>query len=47
MAWLLDEVLADWSKRAAEAVAADRATGHGPPATAEVTRVLTQVVLSF
>lgn len=47
MAWLLGEVLADWSQRAAEAVAADRAEGHGPPATAEVTRILTRVVLSF
>ncbi|MEW2222476.1 hypothetical protein AB0939_24770 [Streptomyces sp. NPDC006990] len=47
MAWLLGEILADCSKRAAEAVAADRAKGHGPPATAEVTRVLTRVVLSF
>ncbi|MEW2290224.1 zinc-ribbon domain-containing protein [Streptomyces sp. NPDC047841] len=47
MAWLLGEVLADWSQRAAEAVAADRAKGHEPPATAEVTRVLTRVALSF
>ncbi|WP_329303830.1 hypothetical protein OG410_41080 [Streptomyces sp. NBC_00659] len=47
MAWLLSETLADWSQRAAEAIAADRAKGHGPPATAEVTRVLTRVVLSF
>lgn len=30
MAWLLGEILADWSQRAAEAVAADRAKGHGP-----------------
>nr|WP_254650952.1 DUF4158 domain-containing protein [Streptomyces sp. GbtcB7] len=40
MAWLLGEILADWSRRAAETVAADREKGHGPPATAEVTRVL-------
>ncbi|MGW0949268.1 hypothetical protein ACWD4O_42995 [Streptomyces sp. NPDC002623] len=46
-AWLLGKILADWSQRAAEAVAADRAEGHGPPVTAEVTRVLTRVVLSF
>ncbi|WP_159401434.1 hypothetical protein [Streptomyces maremycinicus] len=38
-AWLLGEILADWSQPAAEAVAAGRAKGHGPPATVEVTRV--------
>ncbi|MFH0245818.1 hypothetical protein ACGRHY_26415 [Streptomyces sp. HK10] len=47
MAWLLGEILADWSQRAAGAVAADRAEGHGPPATADVTRALTPVVLSL
>ncbi|WP_158238951.1 hypothetical protein [Streptomyces barkulensis] len=31
----------------AEVVAADRAEGHGPPATADVTQALTPVVLSF
>ncbi|MCY1649318.1 zinc-ribbon domain-containing protein [Streptomyces sp. NPDC048212] len=47
MAWLLGELLAAWSQRAAEAVAADRAKGYGPPATTEVTRVLTKVVLTL
>ncbi|MEU6479826.1 hypothetical protein ABZ858_23655 [Streptomyces sp. NPDC047017] len=44
---LLGEILAAWSQRAAEAVAADRAKGYGPPSTAEVTRVLTKVMLSL
>ncbi|TVP36256.1 hypothetical protein A3L22_30000 [Streptomyces griseus subsp. griseus] len=47
MAWVLGEILAAWSQRAAEAVAADPAKGYGPPSPAEVTRVLTKVVLSF
>nr|WSZ95894.1 hypothetical protein OH820_09735 [Streptomyces sp. NBC_00857] len=33
MAWLLSEILADWSQGAAEAVAANRAEGHGPTVT--------------
>ncbi|MFJ2597417.1 zinc-ribbon domain-containing protein [Streptomyces erythrochromogenes] len=47
MAWSLGEILSAWSQRAAEAVAADRANGHAAPSTADVTRVLTKVVLSF
>ncbi|MFD3472047.1 hypothetical protein ACFWWM_38150 [Streptomyces sp. NPDC058682] len=47
MAIMLGNILADWSQRAAAAVARDRATGHRPPATAEITRSLTQAVTSF
>ncbi|MGK4586016.1 zinc-ribbon domain-containing protein [Kitasatospora sp. HPMI-4] len=47
LAWLLGEVLADWSQNAAEAVAANRADGHRPPTTAELTRSLTRAVLSL
>ncbi|MGW3046341.1 hypothetical protein ACWC9T_41715 [Kitasatospora sp. NPDC001159] len=47
LAWLLGEVLADWSQSAAEAVAANRADGHAPPTTAELTRSLTRAVLSL
>ncbi|MER7309965.1 hypothetical protein E5082_30020 [Streptomyces griseoluteus] len=47
VAWLLGEIFAAWSQRAAEAVAAYRARAYGPPTTADVTRALTGVVLSF
>ncbi|MEV4506635.1 zinc-ribbon domain-containing protein [Streptomyces klenkii] len=47
LAWLLGEILADWSQDAAEAVAANRANGHRPPTTAELTRSLTRAVLSL
>jgi hypothetical protein len=46
IAFLLGEVLADWSQGAAEAVAANRANGHPAPTTAEITRSLTRAVLS-
>ncbi|WP_331757115.1 zinc-ribbon domain-containing protein (plasmid) [Streptomyces sp. NBC_01544] len=44
---LLGDILADWSQGAAEAAAQNRAMGHRPPATAEITRSLTQAVTSF
>jgi hypothetical protein len=47
VAFLLGEVLADWSQSAAEAVAQDRANGHRPPTTSELTRSLTRAVLSM
>jgi hypothetical protein len=46
IAFLLGEVLADWSQGAAEAVAQNRANGHPAPTTAEITRSLTRAVLS-
>ncbi|MFB7031851.1 MULTISPECIES: zinc-ribbon domain-containing protein [unclassified Streptomyces] len=47
VAIMLGNILSDWSQRAAASVARDRANGHRPPATAEITRSLTQAVTSF
>lgn len=47
VAWLLGEVLADWSQGAAEAVGQNRAEGHCPPTTADLTQSLTKAVLSL
>ncbi|MET8181345.1 zinc-ribbon domain-containing protein [Streptomyces sp. NPDC005336] len=47
VAFLLEEVLADWSRDAAQAVAADRANGRPAPTTADITRSLTRAVLSL
>lgn len=43
LAWLLGEILADWSQEAAEAAAANRR----PPTTAELTRSLTRAVATL
>ncbi|MEU6946634.1 zinc-ribbon domain-containing protein [Streptomyces sp. NPDC046316] len=47
VAIMLGNILADWSQDAAAAVARNRAHGHRPPGTADVTRSLTQAVSSF
>jgi hypothetical protein len=47
VACLLGEVVAEWSKDAAQAVAADRANGRPAPTTADITRSLTRAVLSL
>jgi hypothetical protein len=44
---LLEEVLADWAKDAAEAVAENRTNGYPAPTTAEITRSLTRAVISM
>ncbi|MCX5123550.1 MULTISPECIES: hypothetical protein [unclassified Streptomyces] len=47
MAILLTDVLADWAQSSVEVVARDRAAGRRAPTTAEITRSLTQAVISL